>query len=120
MIAFSIGWVYDKQTMEPIHPGVPLEIFQVKRGGRYLFRATCPSLIYPFKLSIDGHMLHVTSSDSRDIIEKIVHSVIINTGERYDFYIVADDKQNKGMYWIRAETLDYMEYLGKVRLFYFK
>ncbi len=60
-------------------------------------------MIFAFKFSIDDHKLHVIATDGHDVIEYCVDSIIINSGERYDFYIVADKPVDN--YWVRAKTL---------------
>ena len=35
-----------------------------------------------------------------------VDSLVVSSGERYDFWIEADDSEELGKYWIRAETLE--------------
>ena len=100
------GWVYNDVTNRPINTHVALETFRVAKGKRYRFRVICTSMVYAFKLSIDGHVLHVIATDGMETVPKPVNYIIIHTGERYDFYIEADDAAGNGNYWIRAETLD--------------
>ena len=92
---------------------VPLEVFPVKKGSRYRFRMNCPSLLFGFRVSIDGHLLHVVASDGHDVITRVVQSIIIFSGETYDFWIEASDQEEVGAYWIRAETLEHY-HAGKV------
>ena len=35
-----------------------------------------------------------------------VDSLVVSSGERYDFWIEADNPGDLGKYWIRAETLE--------------
>ena len=35
-----------------------------------------------------------------------VDSLVVSSGERYDFWIEADNLGDLGKYWIRAETLE--------------
>ena len=53
------------------------------------------------------HKLHVISSDGNDIEEIEADQVVIHGGERYDFYIIAD--QPVSNYWIRALTIERFE-----------
>ncbi len=103
---YITGRFYNKSTDEVENGYVPLEVFTVQKGGRYRFRVICTSMTYGFRISIDGHMLNIISSDGHDVVTKTVESVVVFSGERYDFYITADDPQGVGNYWIRAETLE--------------
>ena len=71
-------------------------------------------MLFMFRLSIDSHPLHVISLDGRDVIERVVESVIVAPGERLDFWIEATDLDLTGLYWIRVENLEY-KLLGQVR-----
>ena len=95
------------------------ETFHVKKGQKYRFRVICASMAFAFRISVDRHMLHVIASDGSDVITKTVESVIVGSGERYDFWIEASDPVGEGLYWIRAETLEYYqnEKVGLVCLF---
>ena len=84
----------------------PLERFKVKVGGRYRFRVISTSMAFTFRLSIDNHDLHIIASDGGDVITTKVESVMVASGERYDFWIDASDPIGNGSYWIRAETLE--------------
>ena len=61
---------------------------------------------FTFRLSIDNHDLHIIASDGGDVVTTKVESVMIASGERYDFWIDASDPIGNGSYWIRAETLE--------------
>ena len=105
----------DRDTLE--NPDIPLEIFKVKKGGKYRFRLICSSMTFAFRVSIDNHMLNIIATDGYDVTTKQVESVIVFSGERYDFWIDADDPLENGTYWIRAETLERAQN-GQVRFMY--
>lgn len=93
-----------------------LETFKVTKGGKYRFRVICSSMTFSFRLSIDAHDLHVIASDGHDLETQKAESVIIASGERYDFWIEANDPSALGSYWIRAETLERYQN-GKVEIY---
>lgn len=64
-------------------------------------------MTFAFRVSIDQHSLHVIASDGGDLREITVESIIANPGERYDFWIEANDPFDQGSYWIRAVNLEY-------------
>lgn len=82
----------------------PLTVFNVTRGKRYRFRVIGPGSLYPFRVSVDGHMLTVIASDGYDLEPVVAESFVINPGERFDFEITAN--QTVGNYWIRGITLE--------------
>ncbi|XP_033744890.1 laccase-1-like [Pecten maximus] len=96
------GRYYDERSGN--HNGAPLYIFNVTPGKRYRFRMIGTGVLYPWRLSIDNHMLTVIASDGMDIEPVTVQSIIINPGERYDFLL--DANQITSNYWIRAKTLE--------------
>ena len=61
-------------------------------------------MLYPFRVSVDNHMLTVVATDGFEVHPRVYQSVIINPGERYDFIITAN--QTNGSYWIRADGMD--------------
>ena len=94
------------------HLGVPydrtrLEIFTVEEGNSYRFRLIGTQGLYALKFSIDEHNLTVISTDG-SLIEPIsTHFIILHTGERYDFILIANrPRAGVNDYWIRAETLE--------------
>ena len=58
------------------------------------------------------------ATDATDIKTRSVESIIVQSGERYDFWIEARDPILAGNYWIRAETLEYY-HNGRVNKVYF-
>ena len=89
---------------------VPLETFIVKRGNKYRFRLISAAIAYPFRVSIDRHLLHVISTDGNDVVTTPVESIMIQSGERYDFWIDARDPTLSGNYWIRVETPEHFHH----------
>ncbi|XP_060075388.1 uncharacterized protein LOC132555065 [Ylistrum balloti] len=96
------GRYYDDLTGN--HNGAPLSSFNVTYGAMYRFRMIATGALYPWRVSIDNHMLIVIASDGMDIEPVTVQSIIINPGERYDFLLSA--YQSPSNYWIRAKTLE--------------
>ncbi|XP_048742279.2 uncharacterized protein LOC125655810 [Ostrea edulis] len=89
---------------ERIHNEAPLEVFQVTQGTTYRFRVIGVGALYPFRISVDDHLMTIIESDGYPVQPTIVDSFVINPGERYDFSIVAN--QSVGNYWIRGKTLE--------------
>ncbi|XP_019647142.1 PREDICTED: laccase-1-like [Branchiostoma belcheri] len=90
---------------------VPLEVFEVSQGDNYRFRVISAAMIYAYRVSIDQHELTMIATDGNRISRQPAESFIINTGERYDFYITANQPVRN--YWIRAETLETTDIYGK-------
>ena len=96
------GRHYDEQGK---HNGADLNVFNVTSGNRYRFRLIGAQALYAYKFSIQDHVLTVIASDGYHIKNiKNVHYVIVNSGERYD--IIVNANQTVGNYWILAETLE--------------
>ncbi|XP_059146111.1 uncharacterized protein LOC131933346 [Physella acuta] len=86
------------------HNGAPLSIFTVTNGTDYRFRVIGASGMYPFRISIDNHPLLLVASDGYDCQPRVIESVVVHPGERYDFIITAN--QTVGNYWIRGVTME--------------
>ncbi|CAH1797574.1 unnamed protein product [Owenia fusiformis] len=82
------GRWYDPATNE--HNGAPLEVFNVTPGTKYKFRVIAAGSLYPFRVSVDAHMLTIIASDGYDVKPVVAESFIINPGERFDFEITTD------------------------------
>ena len=91
------------------YPFTPLEVFQVEEGKNYYFRVVSSTFAHPFAISIDGHPLHVVSSDGAPFMTEVVDSLIVIGGERYDFWINATNPGGLNRFWLRAETLEQKE-----------
>ena len=87
------------------HNFAALSSFNVTRGMQYRFRLIGAQALYAYKFSIENHLLTVIATDGH-YINPIpdVHYVIVNTGERYDVIVNADQQERE--YWIVAETLE--------------
>ncbi|XP_022299973.2 uncharacterized protein LOC111108406 [Crassostrea virginica] len=86
------------------HNEAPLEVFKVKQNVSYRFRVIGVGALFPFRISVDDHMLTVIESDGYPIQPIVAESFIINPGERFDFVLEAN--QTVGNYWIRGKTLE--------------
>ena len=105
----AAGWRYNNGSHSP-ETMVPLETFEVRRGGKYRFRLISAAMAYPFRVSIDRHLLHVISTDGNDVMTTPVVSIVIQSGERYNFWIDARDPTLNGNYWIRVETMEHFHH----------
>ena len=55
IIVYGIaGHHYPDNDDTPELPELPIEVFNVRKGGYYRFRITNAAMTYPFKVSIDG------------------------------------------------------------------
>ena len=104
MATITTGRHYENGSVE--NPFVPVEIFHVKKEGKYRFRVVSAAMLFSFRVSVDGHVLNVISTDGNDVVTTKVESIVIFQGERYDFWIDALDADMLGSYWIRVETLE--------------
>ena len=98
------GRHFDEQGMTNIRPE-SLNYFRVTSGSRYRFRLIGAQGVYPFRFSIQGHTMTVIATDGSPIvpIENVTY-VIVNSGERYDVVVHANNVP--GNFWIWAETLE--------------
>ncbi|CAI9735094.1 laccase-2-like [Octopus vulgaris] len=94
------GRYYDKRGH---HNGAPLSRFNVQQDRMYRFRVISAASELPFEFSIDSHPLQIVASDGADLKGSFYDSVIIQPGERYDFFITTN--KNIKNYWIRGKTL---------------
>lgn len=107
-IPFWSGIINDKgrhfnERGEPNY--ADLNIFYVRQGFQYRFRLIGAQALYAYKFSIQNHILTVVATDGNRINRITdVHYVIVNTGERYD--VIVNANQTPGRYWILAETLE--------------
>lgn len=96
------GRYYDPDT--GVHNQAPLTVFHVIEGKKYRFRVIGTGALYPFRISVDNHVMTVIASDGYDLDPVEAESFVINPGERFDFEITAD--QTVGNYWIRGVILE--------------
>nr|UCK81629.1 laccase-2 [Arenicola marina] len=102
------GRKYDYNSTTPLNPFIPLEEFQVTRGGRFKFRIIQASLSKTLRVSIDQHVINVIATDGADVTSQAVDDLIISPGERFDIWIDAADPSRSGNYWIRVESTELM------------
>lgn len=110
------GRYKDEHTGKWLQP--PLMTYNVIQGKKYRFRVIGSGMIYPYRVSIDNHILTVVASDGFEVEARNFESIIINPGERFDFIITAN--QTVGDYWIRADGMDvdFTDHYGKAILRY--
>lgn len=100
------GWHFmPNEGGKVMDDNVPLETFVVEEGGVYKYRMICSSGMFGFRVSVDHHLLTVTAMDGHDVEAFETNYITIFPGERFDFYITAD--QPAGKYWFRMETLEF-------------
>ena len=107
-IPFWSGIINDKgrhYTRSSQHNHAELNRFNVKHGYSYRFRLIGAQALYAYKFSIEKHVLTVIATDGQYIDPiRDVHYVIVNSGERYDVVVSADQKIRD--YWILAQTIE--------------
>ena len=94
------------------YPASRLSEFTVQQGNVYRFRLVGAASLFAQRFSIDGHNLITIATDAY-FIEPIeeVQSIILHSGERYDFLLSATaDISN---YIMRIETLEAMSACSK-------
>lgn len=67
-----------------------------------------PGGLYPLKVTIDNHPMHVYAADGQYIYPQIVDQILVNNGERYSVFIRLD--QPVGKYTVRIAN----DLLGQV------
>ncbi|GFO31991.1 multicopper oxidase [Plakobranchus ocellatus] len=76
--------------------------FKVTPGQRYRFRLISNGIMNcPIQFSIDNHTMTIIESDGHSLLPFVVDSIIVNSGERYDFVLNADQTSPLRNYWIR-------------------
>ncbi|XP_066263870.1 uncharacterized protein [Branchiostoma lanceolatum] len=105
------GRRYYNEGVEAENQNVTLETFEVHTGVSYRFRVISAAMTYAFRVSIDRHELTMIATDGNRIKDQRAESFVINTGERYDFYISTRNRPVEN-YWIRAETLEETDIYG--------
>ncbi|KAH8730337.1 multicopper oxidase-domain-containing protein [Phaeosphaeriaceae sp. PMI808] len=58
-----------------------------------------PGGLFPLKVTIDNHPMHVYAADGQYIYPQVVDQILVNNGERYSVFIKLD--QEVGLYTIR-------------------
>ncbi|XP_012268620.2 laccase-4-like [Athalia rosae] len=93
-----------KFNRDGVNYTTPRAEFTVTQGFRYRFRLMHNSALYcPVQVSIDNHKLLVIASEGGTFEPVEVDSLVINSGERYDFVLSADQEIDN--YWIRYRGL---------------
>ncbi len=92
------------------HDSVPftnarLSAFYVQSGKTYRFRLIGAQANYAYKFYIGNHKLRVIATDGFFIEPITADFVIVNTGERYDILLEANQTTGSN-FLIRAETLE--------------
>ncbi|XP_062608275.1 uncharacterized protein LOC134270113 [Saccostrea cucullata] len=95
---------YYSDLDKTIHNEAPLEVFSVTQGSTYRFRVIGVGALFPFRVSVDDHVITIIESDGYPVQPKTVESFVINPGERFDFILEAN--QTIDNYWIRGKTLE--------------
>ena len=67
-------------------------------------------------LSVEGHQMHIVSTDGAPIKETLADFLVIYPGERYDFTIIGKCKSclSKPVYYVMAQSLE--RYTAKGRI----
>ena len=90
-----------------------LEEFNVEPNKKYLFRVIGANAGLPLEIQIGGHKMKVVASDGNklktDNLDN-VDSLIVNSGERYDFVIDTTNFDTKQNYFIVVKTLETKKY----------
>ncbi|XP_073992965.1 uncharacterized protein isoform X2 [Rhodnius prolixus] len=82
----------------------PQETFFITKAKRYRFRLVYNSAIYcPLQISVDNHKMKVFASDTSQFQPVEVDSLMISSGERFDFVLTGD--QPEKCYWMRIRAL---------------
>ena len=79
------------------------EIFTVEKGSRFRFRVIDAGISScQFIFSIDGHVLKVISLDGQAVEAYDVTSISMDSADRYDFILHADQKRDN--YWLKIKA----------------
>ncbi|XP_013407117.1 uncharacterized protein LOC106171353 [Lingula anatina] len=88
------------------HVFTPYAYFHVTPGKRHRFRMTSNGIVdCPIQFSIDGHNLTIIATDGYPVVPHVVESLVIISGERYDFVLHAGKDASAGNFWIRTAGL---------------
>lgn len=74
-----------------------------------MFRVIGSNAGHPLEIRIGGHKLHVVATDGNPIKPIEADSLIVNGGERYDFYINTKGDDNVSNYFITVKTIETKE-----------
>ena len=80
-------------------------------NSNYLFRVVGASAGHPLEISLPGHKMTVIASDGNEIDPiSNVDSLIVNSGERFDFYIQTKDYIDRKNYIIIVRSLESLDF----------
>lgn len=97
----------DAERLNPSIFNHPIETFEVEPNKRYLFRVIGANAGHALEIRVGGHKMTVVASDGNRIKPiSDVESLIINSGERYDFYIDTKESSDMMNYFIIVRTLE--------------
>ena len=84
-----------------------LEEFQVRKNKKYLFRVIGANAGLPLEIRIAGHKMKIIASDGNKLnpIEN-ADTLIVNSGERYDFVLDTTGIDDTKNYFIMVKTLE--------------
>ncbi|XP_030376328.1 laccase-2-like [Scaptodrosophila lebanonensis] len=83
---------------------IPPQVYFLQAGKRYRFRVIhAGSHACPFKVQAQRHLLRIIASDGFNVEPRTFDALIINSGERYDFVLLANN--TRGDYWLRVSGL---------------
>ncbi|KAL5012009.1 hypothetical protein ScPMuIL_010560 [Solemya velum] len=91
----------DPHTLNGVDYYTPYSEFHVEQGKKYRFRIIGNGILHcPFKISVDDHVIEVIATDGSPVKGVVVDSVVVQTGERYDFVLHANQPIDN--YWFRV------------------
>ena len=99
---YMTGLINGRRRFNNSEP-LPLTVFNVTKGDRYLFRVVNSGGEYALQLSVDQHRLTVVACNGKDMRPILVDQIVLAPAERVDFELLADQKV--GRYWMRSRTL---------------
>lgn len=77
---------------------------------RYKFRVIGANAGHPLEIRVGGHKMYIIASDGNAVKVTESDSLIINGGERWDFYINTKGSSNQNNYFITVRTLEKRSY----------
>ncbi|KAK7500484.1 hypothetical protein BaRGS_00008391, partial [Batillaria attramentaria] len=102
------GRNYNVTGSDGAHAQTPLDVLHVQKGKKYRMRLISTAPACPMQVSVDDHQLMVISVDGMPLQPRLVDTVIVHPGERYDF--VLDASEDAGNYWLRVLGLYYCDF----------
>ena len=90
-----------------------LEEFKVEPNKQYLFRVIGANAGLPLEIQVGGHKMKIVASDGNKLKSDNINdvdSLILNSGERYDFVINTTNIDSTKNYFIVVKTLETKKY----------